>query len=472
MKKKYAILFLSAVFLQSALAQQLVLKKGTILEALPVNDSVATDTYSLYLPTNFTTDKKWPLLLIFDLNGKEKQALSMFVQAAEAEGYILAAPQILDSVSLSNSMIKTSKVVQRVANILPIHRSRIYTAGASSGARFANLVPVFIKDVKGVISIGASIANTDLLSVKRPFHFVGMTNKNNYNFTEMLAIKKVLDRFRFPNQVLIYEEQTDWPNLDYLKKALQLFTLSSMGKRVIAKDSVYVENAFQEDIAKVNQLKNTRKLLQAEQYMSEMMATYGVHKNLDSLRAVQRDLRRDKIFRGMKRAENAAFFKETLLKEDYQYYIEEDVVTHNFNNLGWWNYQKSEIDKFISGSNRYEKEMGNRLLGYINALAEDNIDIVNSESLIDEDALALLYMLKTILEPQNFEFYLKTISLSAKNEDFGTALFYLEEALKNGFKDMDTLYKLENTALLRITPKFNKLVSKYLKDARYDIIEE
>ncbi|RUA19040.1 MAG: alpha/beta hydrolase, partial [Flavobacteriia bacterium] len=50
-------------------------------------------------------------------------------------------------------------------------------------------------------------------------------------------------------------------------------------------------------------------------------------------------------------------------------------------------------------------------------------------------------------------------------------LFYLEEALKNGFKDKEKLYGLEGTALLRITPEFNELVSNYLKDALYEIDE-
>ncbi|PWL38217.1 alpha/beta hydrolase [Flagellimonas aquimarina] len=471
MKKKYVLLFLIVFMLQHGFSQQMVLKKGTILDALPVQDSIP-DTFSLYLPTDFTTEKKWPLLLIFDLEGKEKQALSMFVQAAEDEGYVLAAPRVLDSISLSNSIVKAGKVLSKVVGMLPIHRERIYTAGASSGARFANLVPVFIKDVKGVVSIGSSIANTELLNVKRPFHFIGITNKNDFNFTEILAAKKVLDRFRFPNQVLLHEEQTEWPNIGYLKKSLQLFTLAAMAKGFAVRDSSYIEKALREDIIKVNRLKNAQKLLLAERYLGEMMSIYGAHKNLDSLRQIQKNIRKDQRYRTMRRAENAALFKESLLKEDYQYYIEEDVITHNFNNLGWWNYQKSEIDKFISGNNIYEKEMGNRLLGYINALTEDNIDIVKSEALIDEDALALLYMLKTILEPQNFDFYLETISLSSKNEDFGTALFYLEEALKNGFKDSDKLYGLEGTALLRITPKFNALVEKYLKDARYEIIEE
>ncbi|MFD2101201.1 alpha/beta hydrolase [Flagellimonas iocasae] len=441
------------------------------MDSIPVQDSIPS-SFSLYLPRDFSVEKQWPLLLVFDLDGKERQALSIFVAAAEEEGYLLAAPKVRDSVSLTTNMIVTNNVLEEIVNMLPIQKERIYTAGAASGGRFAGLVPIFIKGINGTLSMGASLTNTDLLNVKRPFHFIGVVSKNDYNYTTMLDDEKLLDRFKFPNQVLLHEQKSAWPEITYLQKGLQLFTLGAMGRKWIPTDSSYVEAAYQEDVAKVNRLKNSGELIWAEQYLGEMMSMYGAHKNLDSLREVQKELRRDKQYRAMKRSENAAFSKEILMKENYQYDMEEDMFAHNFKNLGWWNYQMTELDKFIKGSNIHEKEMGNRLVGFLNALAEDNIALVQSGQVIDEDALAFLYMLKTILEPDNFEFYLKTISLSAKNEDFGTALFYLEEALKKGFKDKDKLYNLEDTALLRITSEFNTMVEKYLKDSRYEIIEQ
>ena len=190
------------------------------------------------------------------------------------------------------------------------------------------------------------------------------------------------------------------------------------------------------------------------------------------MREQKRSLKRNRSFRAQKREEEAAFFKETLLREDFAYYLEEDVLTYNFNNLGWWNYQKSQIDKYVNGANKAEKQMGQRLNGYVNALIEDNIDLVNSQKIIDEEALVFLYMLKTIIVPEDFDNYLKVASIASKNEDFGTALFYLEEALKKGFKSKDELYTIPNTALLRITPEFNALVKKYFKDARYEIKDE
>lgn len=81
-------------------------------------------------------------------------------------------------------------------------------------------------------------------------------------------------------------------------------------------------------------------------------------------------------------------------------------------------------------------------------------------------------MIKTITDPDDYSYYLKIISDSSRYEDFGTAIFYLEELLKKGYTDKEALYTLEYTALLRITPEFNKLVEKYLDEARYKIKEQ
>ncbi len=468
MKKTYLLTFLTFFCAISVFSQLMVLKKGEIVENLSVKDSTNSN-YSIYIPKEFSMDKEWPLLMVMDTGGEEEKALSMFVLAAEKEGYVLAAPKLTDSVSLSKNMVVTSRVIQEIVGMLPIKGNRIYAAGAASGGQFASLVPVLINNVSGAMSIGASLANREIINIKDSFHFVGIVSKENFNYPFMLTDTKLLDKYKFPNQMLLFDGNGKWPGVSYIEKGMQLFTLDAMGRKWIPLDSTYVERAYKKDLDKVNQLKSIGDLLWAEQYMTEMMSIYGAFKNMDSLRSVQKDLRRNRDFKLMKRAENAAFLKESMLKEDYQYYMEDDLYTHNFNNLGWWNYQMGEINKFISGSKPFEKQMGHRLLGYVNALAEDNIDIISSEEVVDEDALAFLYMLKTILEPDNFDYYFKIISLSAKNDDFGTSLFYLEELLKKGFKDKEKLYSLENTALFRITPEFNQLVSKYLEDARYDI---
>lgn len=407
--------------------------------------------------------------MVIDTEGEEKSALSMFVMAAENEGYILAASKLSDTVSLTKNMLSTSKTIRKIADMLPLNINMLYAAGQDLGGQLASLVPILIKGVNGAISINASLANRELINMKESFHFITIVNKENYRYPYALTDAKLLDQYKFPNQVLLYDGNGEWPGVTYLEKAMQLFTLDAMSRKWIPRDSAYIEKAYQKDIRQLEQLNKIGDLLWAEQYMTEMMSMYRAMKNMDSLRSVQRDLRRSKEFKTMKRAESVAFLQESMLKEDYQFYMEEDLYAHNYDNLGWWNYQMAEIEKFIASDKPFKKQMGHRLKGFVNALAEDNISIEMTEEVVDENALAFLYMLKTILEPDNYDYYLKTISLSSKNDDFGTSLFYLEELLKKGFKDKEKLYNIEHTALFRIMPEFNEMVSKYLDDARYNI---
>ena len=470
--KKLLPYFLFLFVLQIGLSQEVVLRKGVIIDSVQVDDQNG-ETFSLYLPTNFATSKKWPVLFVFDMDGKGRQAMSMFKRAAEAKGYILASPDnINDTLPLSENMLKVGRAIDGVSRLLPIQNERLYVAGFSNGARFANIAPFFLKNLKGVISCGASLMNLELLSSKNRYHFIGIVGNKDFNYIELLKFKKVLNGLKYPNQLLIFEGGHEWPDTQYLENALVLFDLAEMAKGNIPKDSLMVRKAYTQDLERFQELRKQSKLLLAEKMLDHMLSVYRPHVEVDSLKKIKKELRKEKLYRSLKRQENAARFKESLLKEDYVYYLEEDVLTYNYNNLGWWNYQMTEINKFIYQGNAAEKRMGLRLQGFVNALVEDNIDIIKAEKRPDQEALLFLYMLKTITEPNNYDYYLKVISESAKIEDFGTAIFYLEEALKRGYKDKERLYSLEHTALLRITPEFNKVIEKYFDDARYDIIDE
>lgn len=464
--KKILLSVLFSTFGYLVHAQQLVLKKGEILDSIPVVDSIQR-SYSLYLPTQFSMDVEWPLLLVLDMNGKQRQALSMFARAAESQGYVLMSPQTSDSLPVTDNMVHIGDALERVGALLPIDGDRIYVAGEAASGRFASLVPVFVHRIQGVISIGSALANVEVLDKERRFHFIGIVNKENFNYPILLNETKLLDRLKYPNQILLHDGSGSWPPGGYLDKALQIFTLASMAKNGVPKDSTFIERAYGEDLDKVEQLKGVGDVLWAHQYMGEMVKIYRPNRNMDSLNRAWRDLGGDKRFKAMERAENTALVKEALLREEYLYAMEDDVLAHNFENLGWWNYQMQQFQKYISGADPFERQMGHRLKGFVNALALDHIHLVKGEAEVDQDALAFLYMVKTILEPDNFDYYLRTVSLAAENEDYGTALYYLEEAFKRGFKDRDRLYALENTALLRVSPAFNELVAQYLGSALY-----
>lgn len=470
MKKIILFLFLGAGLLCNS--QQMTLKKGVVIDSIAIKDSIS-ESYSLYIPTNFEMDRNWPILFVFDMEGKGKQAIRMFTAAAEKHGYILAASNnVNDSLSTSQNILITGRMFNNVIGILPVQKNRIYSAGFDSGARFASVLPIFVKSIAGVISCGAVYPNMEILDNKNLFHFIGIVGKEDYAYPEMLAGKSLMGRLKFPNQLLVFNGGHVWPNNQYLGKAMEIFTLAAIGKGLSEKDEGYVNDTYAQNLEEINLLIGSNRLIQADNLLDEAISVYRVLKDIDSLKEIKRDLNKNKLFKTMSRNGNNTLLKESFIKEDYVYYLEEDLATYNYNNLGWWIYQMGELKKYDNSKIEAEREMGKRLLGYVNALIEDNIDMVNSGNQVDQEALSLLWMMKTITDPTDHSYYLKIISNSAKFGDYGTSLFYLEELLKKGYTDKAELYSLENTALLRITPEFNEIVAKYLKDARYETFEE
>lgn len=467
---KNAILFLF-LLPSMLLAQNISLIKGAITENMVVNDSLQ-ETFSVYLPTTFDTTQTWPIVFVFDMEGKGKQALSMFKDAAEQEGYVLATSNNTnDTISLSRNILIANRFLNAAYDLLPLQKERAYTAGFSNAARFASIIPNFIKGIKGVVSCGAAVGNMEILSSKNPFYFVGIVGREDYNFIDMLETRKVLDKLKFPNQLLLFDGGHKWPSTDMITNALRILTLSAMTKGKTPKDEQMMTASYKLSLIAANTLFSDEKPLLAEHELSEMIRIYNPLMELDSLKSILKQVRKTSSFRTKRRNQNSVLLKENFTKEDYVYFLEEDVMTYNYNNLGWWIYQMDELDKLGKSASLYNKQMSHRLRGYVNALIEDTIDMIASDDkVIDVEALTFLYMLKTATEPQNFVYYLNVISNSAEVEDYGTALFYLEELLKTGYKNKTELYALEHTALFRITPEFNTLVEKYLNSARYDIM--
>ena len=461
MKIKLLFLFLSFSFY--GIAQQFTLKKGSLIDQVPVNDSI-NENFVLYLPTTFELKKEWPVVFVFDMQGRGKQALSMFRSAAEKEGFILAASNNLqDTLTLTKNVLISSRMINKVYSMLPIERTGVYTGGYGAGARMASLLPTFIKEIQGVISCGSAVANSEVLTSKRPFHFIGIVGVEDYNYRAMLSSRKLLHNLKFPNELFVFEGGEKWPKSPYIAKAMQTFKLAAMAKESVPKNEAYISSTYLENIRAANSFLSKDKPLLAYSALNQTVGVYRHFRSTDSLKSSLKTLKRTKGYKINSRSKNAAFFKEDLIKDDYVYFLGEDIQTYNYNNLGWWQYQMEELEKYSKKANIFEKEMATRLKGFINALIADNIDDINAMLPVDEEAVTLLWMLKTITDAENEKPFLKVISRSSKVEDYGTALFYLEELLKTGYENKTELYELEDTALLRITPEFNALVQKYLK---------
>ena len=167
--------------------------------------------------------------------------------------------------------------------------------------------------------------------------------------------------------------------------------------------------------------------------------------------------------------------------EYYQYMLLEDLDTGNFENLGWWQYQYNYYNSIIESApenltgkalivDRFARNVMVLMVSMLKRVYE--IEANRPAAIRDIPAVVFLLMLRTIVHPKDYVAYLAVISYSSKMEDYGTALFYLEALLENGYKDLDTLGVLPETGLLRIMPEYQALLEVYLNKGLYGIREE
>ena len=171
----------------------------------------------------------------------------------------------------------------------------------------------------------------------------------------------------------------------------------------------------------------------------------------------------------------------TYKAEYYQYMLLEDLDTRNFENLGWWQYQYNYYNTIASkdSTNLSQRETivveyaRNTIVLMVSMLRRSyDIEANRPAAIRDIPAVVFLLMLRTVVNPLDYAAYLALISYSSKMEDYGTALFYLEALLENGYKDLDTLSVLPETGLLRIMPEYQALLEVYLNKGLYGIREE
>ena len=463
---KYLYLLLFVFSFQIFFAQEISLRKGAVTDNLSVNDSLS-ETFAIYLPTNYSNEKSWPVFFVFDPEGRGKSVVQLFRQPGEEQGYVIVASNNINSKdSLLNNLKVGTRLMTRVFNLFSVDRNRIYTAGLAEGAEVASAIPAVYKNIQGVLAVGDIWLNADLLKKDKNFSIIGLVGTRDFRFYKMKESVQFLNKTGNKGSLYKFDGTYQWPDPNIISNALGDFTLQSMSKGLIPQDPSLVENLYQKEIETSEVLRRSLQLFKSYELLDKMRDKYGLFDKKDDLKDRQKNLRREKLFKEQSREYSRAAKKEDELKEQYIYFFNEDVLISNFENIKWWNQQIKELKAFQKGENRAEAEMAYRLEGLLQFLAKTTFQEL-SESEVHIDRLIFTAILQTVFERENPEGYRSIISLSAGDGDYETALLYLEDLLKMGYKEMGSLYNIPGTLDLKLSPEYNALIKKYLGESRF-----
>lgn len=445
-------------------AQELRLQTGVITDSIVIPGT--EDTYAIYLPKEFTLQKNWPVVFVFDPGANGKNAISYFNEAAEDYQYVIIASNAVKNGDYQTNLRRAARLISTINDNFPVDKQRIYLAGFSGGARLAMAIASISDNIAGIIASGAGYGNNSLLIPENKlFAFIGMAGNKDFNYLEVKNTVETLQKVKFNAEFIPFEGTHAWPPNLQIKKALRLFNLKAMTKGKLAENDSLVHRFYQKDYEYNIGLRDKNHLIWAYNDLLKIRENYRFYVVVDSLKERIRSLEKNDNYKLQKDIEQSVLNFEEQYRNDYLYFLQEDIETANMDQVGFWDNEVKNIDNYAKSKGIEGENMAERLKSFANVLAFEFSKQYNEEAHMNN----LLYanVVRVIMKPDNYEAYLKILQYATKKSEYAMALFYLEELLKNGFKDPGRLNNLEGIALLRIMPEYNETLEKYGLEPRY-----
>src|SRR5258708_26028934 len=140
MKSYLFVLVMSLALLASG--QEPPMSPGVVHGSVPVVAD-ASNSYALYLPSNYSAARRWPLLLVFDPFARGEVSVKLFHEAAEKYGFMVVGSNNSRNFADPSNAIRL--LWTDVKEHYAIDPKRIYTACLSGGAPVASSIALACK---------------------------------------------------------------------------------------------------------------------------------------------------------------------------------------------------------------------------------------------------------------------------------------------------------------------------------------
>jgi len=201
--------------------------------------------YALYLPSNYSPQRKWPVLFLFDAGGRGQRGVERYQPAAEKYGYILAGSNNSRNGPWEVSAAAARAMTADVATRFAVDRARLYTGGMSGGARVAMTVALASSEIAGVFASSAAWPGEPQSSVSIPVF--GSAGSDDFNHQEMRTLDQDL---RSAHRVLYFTGWHEWLPAELATEGVEWMELQAMraGKR--PRDQAFLNELFAAHVAR------------------------------------------------------------------------------------------------------------------------------------------------------------------------------------------------------------------------------
>jgi len=175
------------------------LQRGVILDDVKCLAD-PTQSYSLYLPSNYSPDRKWSVLIGFHPGGRGRAIVEKYRAAAEQYGYVIAGSNNSRNGPWSVSMAAIRAMVPDLNSRFSLDERRVYLTGHSGGARVAMQVALASNSIAGVIASSGGYPDSQPRA-KVGFAVFSTAGNEDFNYIEMRMLDR---RLTSPHRLAVF----------------------------------------------------------------------------------------------------------------------------------------------------------------------------------------------------------------------------------------------------------------------------
>ena len=204
----------------------------------------ATQTYTLFLPSQYKEAKRWPIIYFFDPGGRGSRPVKLYKDLAEQYGFILAASN--NSRNFSSEQGKAVNAVwQDTHERLALDEYRSYAGGFSGGARVAGAMALSSpSQIAGVIAFGAGYPSNKPDSKDGLAYFFAVGDED-FNWPEVMNIRREREEQGQPYRVRVFHGRHQWAPAAVMEEAFQYVNLRAMQAGHLSRDSAFIDRMFE-----------------------------------------------------------------------------------------------------------------------------------------------------------------------------------------------------------------------------------
>lgn len=213
---------------------------GSIIDEVRC-EADSSQAYALYLPSKYSADRAWPVILAFDPRARGRTPVERYQAAAEKYGYIVAGSNNSRNGSWEASMNAAQAMADDVNRRFRVDPKRIYTAGMSGGARVALGIALGSSGlISGVVASSAGYPDSKPRKTV-PFDIFGTAGTEDFNYHEMRELDRTLTS---PHRVAIFDGGHVWLSSELAVEAVEWLELRAMAAGRAPRNNALIDSLY------------------------------------------------------------------------------------------------------------------------------------------------------------------------------------------------------------------------------------